>query len=661
MKKSISLLLSLIMLLSITAGIDLSAYAAGDYPITLTVKYGQTEARGMASKINSFRRSSDAWYWNEDNKSKTTLRDLKNLQYDYRLEKIAMQRAAEIAVNFDHTRPDGTICWTAYNEFGNIYSAAGENIAAGYLTADSVFDAWKEDYEYYDGQGHRRNMLNSDYTSVGIGHCVYNGRHYWVQEFGQGYSNDAATSANNSDTNVTVRTSANSRPAKVTGLHTAARGGTGERLQLAWDAQSYADGYNVYQKISGKYVLVATTTNNYYVFENLVPGWEYYFRVTAYKGNPSYAGYGSDEFHTCAACPPMDAPAVSLAGSNSIKVDWNIVNSHGYVIQWSKDASFKTDLNSLYVTGHNWDSYTINTKDAASKYFVRIRAWRNFEGSLVYGVWSKGAQLDPDALYPVTGLATTGRGDGGYKLRIGWDAQQGADSYNIYSYSKTNGWAKAASTADNYYVFDNVVPGWEYYYKVAAVKNGVEGPLSEQLHTCAACPTMNKPSLYLYSNEMILIEWDVCNSHGYVVQWSTSSDFSRNVQSKYVTGHDESDYLIENLSKNTRYYIRTRAWRNFEGGMVYGEWTSPIAVTTDSGCTHNAGYDHSQPTGNICRWFDSEEALDEYVQDYANQLWNQYQNGQITYEEYDEMLPDEYEYWYCEWCGKYTGSFVFNS
>lgn len=54
MKKSISLLLSLIMLLSITAGIDLSAYAAGDYPITLTVKYGQTEARGMTSNINSF-------------------------------------------------------------------------------------------------------------------------------------------------------------------------------------------------------------------------------------------------------------------------------------------------------------------------------------------------------------------------------------------------------------------------------------------------------------------------------------------------------------------------------------------------------------------------------------------------------------------------------
>ena len=365
------------------------------------------------------------------------------------------------------------------------------------------------------------------------------------------------------------------KPAKVTGLYTSARGGTGNTLRISWDAQKDADGYNVYRKESGKYVFKGTTAKNEYTFEDMVPGWEYYFRVTAYKGDPSNAGYGSDEFHTCAACPPMDAPTVSPAGSNSIKVDWNIVNSHGYVIQWSTDSTFSKDLNSLYVTGHNWDSYTITTKGNARNYYVRVRAWRNFEGGMVYGVWSSGSKISSDIPDKVTGLATTGRGNGGYSLKIGWNAQSDADSYNIYSYSKTKGWTKAATTKNNYYVFEDVVPGWEYNYKVAAVKNGREGELSDQLHTCAACPDMKAPNLTKEGlmTTTIRVNWEIVNSHGYVVQWSKDPQFKTGVTSVYVTGHNQDTYNIKTISTYDKHYVRVRAWRNFEGGMVYGSWS----------------------------------------------------------------------------------------
>lgn len=81
------------------------------YPFT--VVYRQSEARNMLSEINGFRTGSNAWYWNEDNETKTECTGLSELSYDYELEKVAMQRAAELVVSFSHTRPNGTDCYTA--------------------------------------------------------------------------------------------------------------------------------------------------------------------------------------------------------------------------------------------------------------------------------------------------------------------------------------------------------------------------------------------------------------------------------------------------------------------------------------------------------------------------------------------------------------------
>ena len=74
----------------------------------------------------------------------------------------------------------------------------GENIAAGYMSAAEVFNGWKEENESYAGQGHRRNMLSSNFKAVGIGHVVYQGCHYWVQEFGDKVMDGTASAANDS-------------------------------------------------------------------------------------------------------------------------------------------------------------------------------------------------------------------------------------------------------------------------------------------------------------------------------------------------------------------------------------------------------------------------------------------------------------------------------
>lgn len=172
--------------------------------ISFNVTYHQIEARLMLDSINEFRQDADnAWYWDEDDANKVYSQDLQALEYDYYLEKIAMQRAAEICLSYGHLRPDGTY----YYNIVEGYSSSGENIAYGQTSSQEVFVDWREDDCDYSGQGHRRNMLNKNFNRVGVACAEYQGRKFWVQIFGctsKGLSNE--TTANNSDTVVTIQT-----------------------------------------------------------------------------------------------------------------------------------------------------------------------------------------------------------------------------------------------------------------------------------------------------------------------------------------------------------------------------------------------------------------------------------------------------------------------
>ena len=158
--------------------------AADIIPVNISVKYGQTEARTIFDMINEMRTNPyDTWCWDAYDNEKIPCPNLEELKYDYDLERVAMKRAAEIALSYEHERPMGGKVWDIYNEENIKWLAAGENISVGHTTAAEANLGWREDDEPYAGQGHRRNMLSSDYNCVGIGHVYYNGVHYWVEAF----------------------------------------------------------------------------------------------------------------------------------------------------------------------------------------------------------------------------------------------------------------------------------------------------------------------------------------------------------------------------------------------------------------------------------------------------------------------------------------------
>jgi uncharacterized protein YkwD len=78
---------------------------------------------------------------------------------------------------FDHTDPSGLSPWDRAAKAG-ITSLGGENIARGQADAAAVMDAWM------NSPGHRANILNCDFKTLGVGVHLGTGGPWWTQDFG---------------------------------------------------------------------------------------------------------------------------------------------------------------------------------------------------------------------------------------------------------------------------------------------------------------------------------------------------------------------------------------------------------------------------------------------------------------------------------------------
>ena len=89
----------------------------------------------------------------------------------------AQIRAVETTQSFSHTRPNGSSFSSVLTENGIPYRRAGENIAWGQKTPEAVVNAWM------NSEGHRANILNKNFTSIGVGYYLNGSTPYWVQLF----------------------------------------------------------------------------------------------------------------------------------------------------------------------------------------------------------------------------------------------------------------------------------------------------------------------------------------------------------------------------------------------------------------------------------------------------------------------------------------------
>lgn len=103
---------------------------------------------------------------------------LNPLKLSDKLTSIATIKAKDMADKkyFSHDSPTYGSPFQMLQQFGVSYSSAGENIASGQTSAEQVMKDWM------NSSGHRANILNKNYTELGVGY--YKGdQTEWVQLF----------------------------------------------------------------------------------------------------------------------------------------------------------------------------------------------------------------------------------------------------------------------------------------------------------------------------------------------------------------------------------------------------------------------------------------------------------------------------------------------
>lgn len=81
------------------------------------------------------------------------------------------------------------------------------------------------------------------------------------------------------------------------------------------------------------------------------------------------------------------------------------------------------------------------------------------------------------------------------------------------------------------------------------------------------------------------------------------------------------------------------------------------SATTTSGC---ASGNHSMPTGNSGKWFNSRSEAISYNDTVCEKWNNKIDNNEISYNEYIKNCPSGYECWSCSRCGKWTINFKYH-
>ena len=442
MKRVLSFALSLVMLLSITGGLGLTAYAGDTYYETEdNDDYSSADYVPVNSTIYGVCR-----------------------EYDFDWYKFTLSSPAKVNVQFSFNRADADGDWDVY-----LYKYDGNG------------DYTKLDYKdvyVYDGS-YTFSSLGLPAGTYFVKVCGYNsacGRQYsitpkcsyvsnWETEF-----NDEYTSADPLSMGVTRYGVCREydhdwykfvlkapSTVSVTFTHTKAS------VDGDWDVYLYKyKGDGEYAKVAYKDVYVS---DGNYTFPTLgLSAGTYFVKVYGYN---SACGRQYGVTVNYAVSKPSKF-RVRSRKTNALTLAWNKpAGATGYQLQRKSGNSYKT-LATVKGT-----SYTHKGLTAGAGYTYRVRAYRTVGGKNYYSGWVYMTAYTKPATPNLTGLRAT---KSGHKIKATWKKVGGsASGYQIY-WAKDKNFKKVVSKTNvsgqkkTSYTGKNFTKGKRYYVKVRAYK-----------------------------------------------------------------------------------------------------------------------------------------------------------------------------------------------
>ena len=334
------------------------------------------------------------------------------------------------------------------------------------------------------------------------------------------------------------------------------------KIKVSWNAVDDAVSYNVYRatKRDGIYTLKKNTASTSYINTSTKVGKSYYYKVQAVAKDGTLSEFSEVVVRTCDLPRPV-VTGSNIASTGKIKLTWEAIEgavSYKIYRSTTKDGSYnlmKTTTSTSY----------INTSAAAgTTYYYKVKAVA--EKSAANSAYSKIVTRTCDCARPVvtaTNVASTG------KVKLSWDAVDGAVSYNVYRATSKNGtYAFLKNTTSTTLTNTSTVAGVTYYYKVKAVASNTAGNSAESKIVTRTCDLASpKVTTSLTSSGKPKLTWNtVDGAVSYKVYRSTSENGTYTLM-KTTTS---TTYTNTSAVKGTTYYYRVKAvCSNSAGDSAY--------------------------------------------------------------------------------------------
>lgn len=390
-------------------------------------------------------------------------------------------------------------------------------------------------------------------------------------------------------------------PGKVSGLKVTNT--DADNVWLSWNKQSGASGYQIlrYNPATDKYVEVkrvnANTTSCVITGHSACTA--YFFKVRAYKttNGANYYGDYSNQVTTATAPIRVTLTSVSKSGTN-LNIKWNPVRCTRYQIVYSTDVNFKNNVKTAVLDGASNNSFTAKNVDKNATYYVRVRAARFYDGVYHFGALSY-YMAGGSAPAKVTGLRVTDTTEN--TVSLAWNKAAGASGYQILRYDPYKNVYVPVKTV-NANTTSCTITGHSactaYFFKVRAYssdgKNNFYSDYSDYVNTTTT-PVRVTLNSVTKNGTNLNVSWKPINCTAYVIAYSTDVYLQKNVKTVIVYGSSNTTQTIKNVDKNSTYYVRVRAFRNYGGKNYYGQlsyymgtYYSNVYATYSSDYVNNA-------------------------------------------------------------------------
>lgn len=361
-------------------------------------------------------------------------------------------------------------------------------------------------------------------------------------------------------------------------------------LKISWSRNSESTGYFIYRstRANSGFKRIKTIKSNKtvtYKDNTCTTGTKYYYKVVAYKKTTAktYRSAASEIKGQTPKCVKPKTVTVSSAAYNKLTIKWSAVNgANGYYIYRSTTKNGKyTRIATISKKGVL--SYTDTKRVCGKRYYYKVAAWRKVSGKKKTGTLSdpKSGKAVP-AAPKVTLTAKNSK-----KIQVSWKKVAGAESYTVLRSTSKNGTYKVVKKGIKGLSWTNtgLTVNKRYYYKVMAVRKGIEGKKSSALSKVAFNFGLNKSSVSVIRGGSVTVK--ATSSGNAAVKWSSANSSIATVTSKgKITGKKAGTTKIYAKSHGVTLTVKVTV-TTLENGFDVSRHNSG---SYDWNAARNAGY-----------------------------------------------------------------------